>query len=656
VDTHAIFKADDVGKSIVITGCTYPGNNGAFVITAYNSPTSISFTNASGVTETSAFSYQITLAGLTDNGGYRLIHFKSYTNVATANYAGANIYSESNKLDLFLDSDPNPPTLTATNYNVEPAYPNGTETASSMLAGSLTAPNILTVSSTPPFSAGSVGKLITLSGCSHSGNNGTYQILTYNTGSAGQEVTIIPSLPTLPSLPTYPDPTVTVVIMGAVVVECSGVKHYAADNGFTIYAATPGLWTNSYLTGTVTSADYVSAAYLCANTPYSVDLADFGAATRNVPYNELGTAFKLAKGFGPLPGAPASYEGVFLSAASVASAQALGLHTVRSPFGFRTSHGDDTGRKILVNTYAQTPTGRFQIEDFKTELFRYNINPLDIAEFALPTGVNYPILPYADGKEIGNNLTVIDVGGILRLESKVSSFDAGDKGHFIALTESANDNDGIYLITLVISATQVTVSPALTSPESSTFNGVIPKYTTDASIVVDLNGLQVLGGALVYPQLNHLTGSFPEVSQPIYTGVTGTRWFTRLFDTVAPANIGKFRIVGVDYNAMIAGDYSSNIEADHGGGVIIQIKVPGVSGWLDLGRADGYPSADKSLDQVGCLVSAVGSGTDWTYTYNTGFYTQNNLDGYYPVALRIGFTDTVLGKAKSISLVEWSAF
>lgn len=47
----SLFVASDVGKYIVITGASSTGNNGYFPITAFNSSTSITYTNASGVAQ-----------------------------------------------------------------------------------------------------------------------------------------------------------------------------------------------------------------------------------------------------------------------------------------------------------------------------------------------------------------------------------------------------------------------------------------------------------------------------------------------------------------------------------------------------------------------------------------------------------------------------
>jgi len=58
-DSGANFQTSDVGKSITVSGATNPGNNGTFTIVSRISTTQITYTNASGVNETSGFAWQI---------------------------------------------------------------------------------------------------------------------------------------------------------------------------------------------------------------------------------------------------------------------------------------------------------------------------------------------------------------------------------------------------------------------------------------------------------------------------------------------------------------------------------------------------------------------------------------------------------------------
>jgi len=58
-DSAGDFHSGMVGRSITISGATNPGNNGTFTITAFTSSAVIEYTNASGVTETSSFTWSV---------------------------------------------------------------------------------------------------------------------------------------------------------------------------------------------------------------------------------------------------------------------------------------------------------------------------------------------------------------------------------------------------------------------------------------------------------------------------------------------------------------------------------------------------------------------------------------------------------------------
>jgi hypothetical protein len=59
VDAGASFTTADIGRFITISGASNGGNNGEFLIEEYVSGTSIKYTNSSGVTETSSFTWKI---------------------------------------------------------------------------------------------------------------------------------------------------------------------------------------------------------------------------------------------------------------------------------------------------------------------------------------------------------------------------------------------------------------------------------------------------------------------------------------------------------------------------------------------------------------------------------------------------------------------
>lgn len=57
VDADGAFESSDVGKRIVVSGATNPENNGTFTIASYVDATTVTYSNASGITETSSFAY-----------------------------------------------------------------------------------------------------------------------------------------------------------------------------------------------------------------------------------------------------------------------------------------------------------------------------------------------------------------------------------------------------------------------------------------------------------------------------------------------------------------------------------------------------------------------------------------------------------------------
>lgn len=108
-------------------------------------------------------------------------------------------------------------------------------------------------------------------------------------------------------------------------------------------------------------------------------------------------------------------------------------------------------------------------------------------------------------------------------------------------------------------------------------------------------------GILRYPQTNYTSDS---PVGPNYSVLTGDRVYIRAFDAGA-ANAGTstvtFRLWGVDLTDF---QYSA-LTAPGATGMAVMVKVPGLTTWMDAGRADGSgPSKqDIALDGAGCLVT-----------------------------------------------------
>lgn len=67
-DSAGLFTDKMVGQSVTISGATNPGNNGTFLITGIIGPDQIIFVNSSAVTESSSFSWEVTIPSYEPTG------------------------------------------------------------------------------------------------------------------------------------------------------------------------------------------------------------------------------------------------------------------------------------------------------------------------------------------------------------------------------------------------------------------------------------------------------------------------------------------------------------------------------------------------------------------------------------------------------------
>jgi hypothetical protein len=109
-------------------------------------------------------------------------------------------------------------------------------------------------------------------------------------------------------------------------------------------------------------------------------------------------------------------------------------------------------------------------------------------------------------------------------------------------------------------------------------------------------------GILLYPQTDY---GLDDPPGPNYFVLTGDRVYVRAFNAGA-ANAGTstvtFRLWGVEITDF---QYAA-LTAPGATGMAVMVKVPGLTTWMDAGRADGSgPSKqDIALDGAGCLVSS----------------------------------------------------
>lgn len=165
--------------------------------------------------------------------------------------------------------------------------------------------------------------------------------------------------------------------------------------------------------------------------------------------------------------------------------------------------------------------------------------------------------------------------------------------------------------------------------------------------------LQVIGGEIVYPKTNFGAAGTLPTGQPDYSAVfsgDGTnqiRRYVRAFNTGVSRSTGKIRLRNLAYSTFTTTVGDTTEVANHPGGAIVQLKVPGLTGWLDLGRAFG------SFD--GCGVGApVVSGSDIIVSFNTGSSTGNNGSGKFLLFIRIGLIKGV-GDSLVCDEIEWQS-
>lgn len=161
-------------------------------------------------------------------------------------------------------------------------------------------------------------------------------------------------------------------------------------------------------------------------------------------------------------------------------------------------------------------------------------------------------------------------------------------------------------------------------------------------------------GRLLYPQTDFSAGYDPG-GGPDYSVLTGDRCYLRAFDagdTNAGLSTVVFRLWGVDFTDF---KYAA-LTAPGATGMAVMVKVPGLTTWMDAGRADGAgPSKqDLALDGAGCLVSYA-TGTDTASQIHYTDVTVNlspaalflNGEGKCPVLVKVLLKDNATGKSLS---------
>lgn len=182
----------------------------------------------------------------------------------------------------------------------------------------------------------------------------------------------------------------------------------------------------------------------------------------------------------------------------------------------------------------------------------------------------------------------------------------------------------------------------------------------DSTVSIPAGELQVQSGRLVYPTVDFTAADYRPVNAgrnyaTVFSGdaANAKRRYIRAFNTGIARNTGRLRVTGLAFSAFDAGIAAVDPTevADHPGGAVIQIKVPGSTGWLDLGRADGVPDLNKATDFRGCRTGIAGD----IYSFNTGSFTADNGSGKFLIFVRVTFIKNGVGHTLSIQEIEWLA-
>jgi hypothetical protein len=188
-------------------------------------------------------------------------------------------------------------------------------------------------------------------------------------------------------------------------------------------------------------------------------------------------------------------------------------------------------------------------------------------------------------------------------------------------------------------------------------------YSSLTSLGGDLDSAQIIADNLTYPQFDFSTADFfpPGVNYsglPAGDGANHKRRHVRAFDTGLARNTGTLRIRflaghGAQSSFTVDAPYDATETTGHiTGGMIIQVMVPGATGWLDIGRAQGDPGLGL-LDFFGCSTGVSVVGPDIFVTFATGAFTANNGTGEFPLFVRATLLNNVAGLDIRLDELEW---
>jgi len=165
---------------------------------------------------------------------------------------------------------------------------------------------------------------------------------------------------------------------------------------------------------------------------------------------------------------------------------------------------------------------------------------------------------------------------------------------------------------------------------------VVPSPVTgqwNSTAVLTNGNAQVYRHDLVYPTQDFTTKLPTQQPGTDYSGFSGDQEYYRAIrDTVNPHNNGELRITGI-----VIGDLGTNVK--------VEIKLPGQTGWLDLGALFNV-ALFTGADGDGCQTGSSQDGDTLVLNWTSGTFSTAGSGNLYVVRI------TMLTSAKSIGRVQ----
>lgn len=161
-------------------------------------------------------------------------------------------------------------------------------------------------------------------------------------------------------------------------------------------------------------------------------------------------------------------------------------------------------------------------------------------------------------------------------------------------------------------------------------NGSTMKNQWDSTAVIANGNALVHNQQVKYPAGNYSTGILPAGGPNYAAGFTGDQVYLRAFNVGTAKN---------NFNLTLTNLVNADVGAKGAGNINVEIKLPGVSGWLDAGSAF-MSGSFTGVDGNGCRTAQ--AGAVWTLT--SGVLSTTASNGW--VVVRITFRSS---SAKSVN-------